>query len=61
MLTPDAVPARQISLYDDRSKICSETHRSLAVAARKRPSGLTVEPMNLPYGVMSRWPSGLSI
>ena len=48
-----------MSLYVDRSKTWSDTDRSLEVATRKRPSGLTVLPMNLPYGVMSRSPSGL--
>ncbi len=32
---------------------------SALLAARKRPSALTVEPMNLPYSVMSREPMGL--
>ena len=32
---------------------------SALLAARKRPSALTVEPMNLPYWVMSRSPMGL--
>ena len=32
---------------------------SALLAARKRPSGLTVEPMNLPNLVTSRSPSGL--
>jgi hypothetical protein len=31
------------------------------VAARNRPFGLTVEPMNFPYGVITRSPSGLMI
>jgi len=50
-----------MSLYVDRSKIWSDTDRSLDVATRKRPSGLMVLPMNLPNGVMTRSPSGLRI
>ena len=33
----------------------------MLVAARNRPSGLTVEPMNLPDCVSRRSPSGLMI
>src|SRR5689334_11117706 len=50
-LTKDAEPTVQISLYLDRSKICSATDLSALVAARNRPSGLTLDPMNFPYGV----------
>jgi hypothetical protein len=60
-LTNDAVPTVQISLYVDRSKICSVTDLSALVAARNRPSGLTEDPMNLPYGVTRRLPIGLMI
>src|SRR3984885_13660148 len=53
-LTPGAEPTAQMSLFSDRSKICRTTDLSVLVAARNRPSGLTVEPMNLPSSVSSR-------
>ena len=43
------------------AKTWSDTDLSVDVVTRKRPSGLTVLPMNLPYGVMSRSPRGLRI
>jgi hypothetical protein len=59
--TPAALPTVQTSLYVDRSKTCRTTDRSVLVAARKRPSGLTAELMNLPYWVSRRSPMGFRI